>query len=279
MEKWGGPWTQIKLDILSKYLRFYTTALKNQHWCDRIYIDAFAGSGKCEIRSGKTTKTIDGSAKIALENDPQFQRFIFIEADNKRHNELKHLCNQYTDKNIEIYESDANQKIQEFCKKTNWKKNRSVLFLDPYGMEADWETVEAIAKTKSIDFWYLFPLMGFYRNLPINKDSQDERMEKNLFRILGTNEWKNFYTEPQTYNLDLFDESNKPSAERESGWEHLVPFTKLRLESVFPAVSDPLLLPQIGPPQFALFFAVSNDSEKAIKPGMRAANYILRNVE
>jgi len=76
---WGGPWTEIKVDVVTKYLRFYTLALKNQDWCDRIYIDAFAGSGHCEIRYGNGTKTIEGSAKRALENDPPFQKLIFIE--------------------------------------------------------------------------------------------------------------------------------------------------------------------------------------------------------
>lgn len=25
---WGGPWTEIKLEVLKRYLQFYTTALK-----------------------------------------------------------------------------------------------------------------------------------------------------------------------------------------------------------------------------------------------------------
>jgi hypothetical protein len=33
-----------------------------------------------------------------------------------------------------------------------------VLFLDPYGMQVDWTTIEAIARTKAIDLRVLFPL-------------------------------------------------------------------------------------------------------------------------
>ncbi len=40
----GGAWTEIKLDILEKYLDFYTVALKKQRF-ELLYIDAFAGSG------------------------------------------------------------------------------------------------------------------------------------------------------------------------------------------------------------------------------------------
>ncbi|MEW6074198.1 MAG: hypothetical protein AB1726_16580 [Planctomycetota bacterium] len=35
---------------------------------------------------------------------------------------------------------------------------RKVLFLDPYGMQVEWVTIEAVAQTKAIDLWVLFPL-------------------------------------------------------------------------------------------------------------------------
>ena len=41
---------------------------------------------------------------------------------------------------------------------TFWKDNRAVLFLDPYATEVQWETLEAIAKTKSIDLLALVSL-------------------------------------------------------------------------------------------------------------------------
>ncbi len=33
-----------------------------------------------------------------------------------------------------------------------------MVFLDPYGMQVEWSTIEALAATKAIDLWYLFPL-------------------------------------------------------------------------------------------------------------------------
>jgi len=47
-QKFGGPWTVEKLNILSDYLAFYTTALKSMPF-DLIYIDAFAGTGRIKI--------------------------------------------------------------------------------------------------------------------------------------------------------------------------------------------------------------------------------------
>src|SRR5690606_41679286 len=40
----GGPWTEEKLDRVTRYLQAYTTALKNQPF-QLMYIDAFAGTG------------------------------------------------------------------------------------------------------------------------------------------------------------------------------------------------------------------------------------------
>jgi three-Cys-motif partner protein len=39
----------------------------------------------------------------------------------------------------------------------DWRSHRAVLFLDPYGMQVEWQTIEAIAKTAAIDLWLLFP--------------------------------------------------------------------------------------------------------------------------
>jgi len=62
--KFGGDWTIEKLNILSDYLDFYLTALKNRKF-GKVYIDAFAGSGMIETRSG--TEQITGSVRLALQ--------------------------------------------------------------------------------------------------------------------------------------------------------------------------------------------------------------------
>ena len=45
----GGLWTKEKLDVLRDYLGFYCKALSGQKF-DLVYIDAFAGTGRCGIR-------------------------------------------------------------------------------------------------------------------------------------------------------------------------------------------------------------------------------------
>jgi three-Cys-motif partner protein len=72
----GGIWTLIKLEAIGKYLRAFNLALSKQSFT-RIYIDAFAGTGRCDIKHGEGTVPIDGSAKRALDTDPSFHRFFF----------------------------------------------------------------------------------------------------------------------------------------------------------------------------------------------------------
>ena len=71
-QKFGGNWTIEKLDILSDYLDFYLTALKNQKF-NKIYIDAFAGTGTIQVGDG--TETINGSSKLALSAKNDFDKW------------------------------------------------------------------------------------------------------------------------------------------------------------------------------------------------------------
>ena len=47
LQKFGGEWTAEKLNIFTCYLEAYQVALQHQKF-KKIYIDAFAGTGKIE---------------------------------------------------------------------------------------------------------------------------------------------------------------------------------------------------------------------------------------
>jgi three-Cys-motif partner protein len=50
-QKFGGNWTEEKLNIFTSYLDAYLIALQNQKF-KKIYIDAFAGTGEIETSDG-----------------------------------------------------------------------------------------------------------------------------------------------------------------------------------------------------------------------------------
>jgi hypothetical protein len=118
---------------------------------------------------------LEGSAKRALRTTLPFDKYIFIEKDPERCKQLENLKNEFPTlaNDIDIRQEDANEEIQNLANK-DWRSRRAVLFLDPYGMQVEWKTLEAIANTKAIDLWLLFPLgIGVNRLLKKSGDIPD----------------------------------------------------------------------------------------------------------
>ena len=274
----GGVWTRIKLEALEKYLVAFNTALSKQSFT-RLYIDAFAGTGRCDIKVDGEKKSIDGSARRALTANPSFHKFCFIELRPKKLAALNALGAEFPGKTIEVIQSDANTALKTLCSQHQWNSERAVLFLDPFGMHVDWSTLEAISKTGAIDVWYLFPYAGLYRQAAKNADALDADKEASLTRVLGTDEWRQvFYA--QNRQTDLFGGSNGDV--RETDHRQMLEFVSKRLKGLFPAVTEPKVLYQggdsknpSGAPLFALYFAASNPTPKAYGLAMKIAKDIL----
>lgn len=87
-QKFGGNWTEEKLNIFTSYLDAYLIALQNQKF-KKIYIDAFAGTGEIETSDGG--QYLVGSAKRALASEKKFDHYYFIEADSQKAGELQDM--------------------------------------------------------------------------------------------------------------------------------------------------------------------------------------------
>ena len=274
----GGVWTLIKLEALEKYLVAFNTALSRQNFT-RIYIDAFAGTGRCDITVDGEKTSVDGSARRALNANPPFNKFCFIELRPKKHQALKALEAEYSNKSIDVIHNDANAALKALCENYDWPNTRAVLFLDPFGMHVEWSTLEAIAKTGAIDVWYLFPYAGLYRQAAKNADALDADKEASLTRVLGTDEWRQaFYV--QKRQTDFF--GGDDGDERNADHREMLNFVSDRLKGLFPAVTDPKVLYQggdsknpSGAPLFALYFAASNPKPAAYGLATKIAKGIL----
>jgi len=152
---------------------------------------------------------------------------------------------------------------------------RGVIFLDPYGMEVSWTTVQAIANTEALDCWYFFPLSGLYRNAPRDPKKLDAGKEAILDRVLGSTDWRERWYPKVVSRKDMFEEETE--AVRRVDVDAIETYVKERLESVFKGVVlDPIRLHhRHGPPLASLFFAVSNPSPKAVGLAKNIANHIL----
>ena len=274
-QKFGGPWTVEKLNILSDYLNFYTTALKNKSF-QLIYIDAFAGTGKIKIGDEDQYEEIAGSARLALQSKGQFAEYIFIEKKKSFAKELEEMVEtDFPDKKrlVKIEKKDCNHVLLQICQKVDWHKARAVLFIDPYAADVKWETLEAVAATKAIDVWYLFPFHAANRMMT-RSGKIDPSWEAKLNSIFGDNSWRDrFYRDDPQFNLFGTTDKMKDASTKE-----LKQYIEERLSTIFAKVSNNsrILLNRKSSPLFLFCFAVSNTQPSAIALALKVADYILR---
>ncbi len=258
-----------KLDVIGEYLAMYQKALSKQKF-QTIYIDGFAGSGEIPIAEHKDglfdddVKTvIAGSADRALQVDPPFDRYFFIDKSKECINALKFKFKDSPNSDRVTHRvGDANDLVQRLCKSEQWRFQRGVILLDPFGNQVEWRTIEAIAATKALDLWYLFPAgLGVFRQ--ISKDGTvDDTHEPSITRLFGTDAWKNAFLEPSK-QPDFFEK--RVTHEKIVTPESAALFMIKRLKGVFKGgVMDEMIpLGKLTYPSFYLLFAWGNESPKA----------------
>ena len=146
------------------------------------------------------------------------------------------------------------------------------MFLDPYGMNVDWNTLKAVARTGAIDVWFLFSLSGLYRQAARSAAAINEHKRVAVTRALGTAAWEQeLYAPPHGFFSDQLP------LRRTANVAGLEAYVRHRLETLFPAVQPPLALPAHKKPQrFSLFFAMSNPNPAAKALATRISDHILK---
>jgi three-Cys-motif partner protein len=287
-QSFGGDWTTDKLERVRKYLRAYTTIMSKQKF-RFAYIDAFAGTGYRtletsegdknlllpEFAEGESQRFIEGSTRIALEVEPRFTKYIFIERDPVRFAELEQLKVDYPllRDDIILVNSDATTYVQKLCLNGDWRSRRAVLFLDPFGMQVAWDTIEAVARTKAIDLWILFPL-GVAVNRLIKKDGKiSEAWRRKLDALFGATDWYDSFYRPKVIT-SLFGEES--SMEKVGDFDAISRYFVERLKSSFAGVAEnprPLFNSRNNP-LYLLCFASANP--KGSTTAIKIAQDILR---
>lgn len=289
----GGDWTATKLEILSRYLRAYTTALKKQPF-KTAYIDAFAGTGYRNLKQADEAPSLlfpdlaeeapqellDGSASLALKVEPRFDRYIFIEKSRERCDHLEGLRRRFPQvaDAITIENGEANETIQALCGK-NWKRHRAVLFLDPYGMQVEWATIESIAATEAIDLWLLFPLGIGVNRLLTRSGEIPEGWRKRLNIFLGTEDWYEAFYQAETAT-NLFGEEETKFVK--AGPEVIGRYFVDRLQEVFPGGVAPrpkVLMSSTNCPLYLFCFAVGSRNPRARQIALDIANHLLDRID
>jgi three-Cys-motif partner protein len=289
----GGDWTEVKLARLDKYLKAYRTIFTGNvkaRYFKTWYVDAFAGTGSRsapdaaakeaellfeDVYEDADTKGYrDGSAKIAISLPDPFDNYLFIEKSKNRVKELKTMIGKDHPSLVarcDFRHGDANAVLKTWCGERDWKKERAVVFLDPYGMQVEWTTIEALAATKGIDLWYLFPLgVGVARLL--KRDGKiDETWQNRLDLLFGTSAWRTRFYEVQTTQTLFGDQE---SVERTATVENIRAFINERLAGSFAGVAKGLVLRNSkSSPLYLLCFAAAN--KRGAPTALRIAQDIL----
>ncbi|MFH1004946.1 MAG: three-Cys-motif partner protein TcmP [Bacteroidota bacterium] len=283
----GGKWTEQKLDAFIAYVKAYLTIMKKNPYWKTIYFDGFAGMGRRIIEKEKNNffifleddfqsliediRLYEGSVKrvLSLPELYRFNYYYFIDSKSENVAKLKELAKEYQNKiipgKIEIRQEDCNKELLKLAAalKNKNEKLASLIFIDPFGMQVNWESIASLKKTRS-DIWILIP-SGVIINRLLLKTGQikyKEKLEK--FFGLPINEIRQFfYSEKKTDGLFGVINTTK---KKNNPIEKIVQLYVLQLKTVWKNVTEkPLILKNSKNVSiYHLLFASNNANAKKI---------------
>ncbi|WP_409965661.1 hypothetical protein PIECOFPK_01829 [Mycovorax composti] len=274
--EWGGLWTEKKLEAFSKYVWSYLTIMKKYPYWKTIYFDGFAGSGTREKRTNRDLmqqlkiteeeeRTYKGAAErvLGLEN-LGFDYYYFIDKNEESLNKLKQKLNeQFKNKNLEFRLGDANEQLNKLAKALQDNKYAALVFLDPFGMQIDWNSIANLKGTRS-DVWILVPT-GVIVNRLLDKAGKLEFSDKlESFFGLPIAEIKSFFYEEKKIPTlfgeeEIITKVSKPI-------EKIANLYAQRMKTIWEHVTEePLVLKNSNNvPIFHFVFASNNKNAKEI---------------
>jgi three-Cys-motif partner protein len=201
-----GTWSEAKLELIRKYGTAYSTILSNRPRLTHVYIDAFAGAGMHVSR--KTGELVQGSPIQALEIDPPFAEYHFIDTDGEKVEALRLAARSRT--GVHIYQGDANVLLLDrvFPQVQYEGFQRALCLLDPYGLHLDWRVLETAGRMRSVEIFLNFPMLDINRNALLNDTSKaDPAQVARLTRFWET-------SLGATSSTNLMDQSSSNSRSR-----------------------------------------------------------------
>lgn len=188
-----GIWSEVKLAIIKEYASAYTRIMDAQRR-ERIpslrwfYIDGYAGSGH---HISKTRgDLVEGSPLIALNTNPPFHEYHFIDSDTGKAAELRKEAGTRSD--VFTYSEDCNTVLlnKVFPRADYSQYKRALCLLDPYNIDLTWEVIETAGRAKSIEIFVNFMIMDINRNaMRRNPDKSVVSKVAQMTRLWGDESW------------------------------------------------------------------------------------------
>ncbi len=220
--KWGGGWTEKKLDAFARYVSDYLTIIGKKSYLKTIYFDGFAGSGerKSNIQSElyeqlmiseDEEKVYKGSAErvLNLPKNASFDYYCFSDKDAESLSKLKDKLAKYQERNINQFifrEGDCNAHILELSKALKRENTYSALvILDPFDMQINWESISALKNTRA-DIWILVPTVVIV-NILLDKNGEMRNFHKlQPFFGMTVKEIKEYFSADEADALQIDEE-------------------------------------------------------------------------
>ncbi len=273
MNKFGGDWTNHKIDIITCYAKAYLTVMKDRPYFKLIYFDGFAGSG--EITAEHKDK-IEGAALriLSIDKPRTFDLYYFVELDKKFAANLDStIKDKFPNKQTYVVVEDCNVKLaalSNYLNKPENKKSKVLAFIDPKGMQVIWQSIENL-KNLGIDLWILVPTgMGVNRLLKNNGEISDEWISR-LEKFLGMPEKaiREYFYRSVT-RLTLFGEEENIQKEN-NAIEAAAKLYQSKLKEVFSFVSEPFIMRNsTNSPMYHFYMATNN------KTALKIANDVIK---
>lgn len=221
-----GYWSEIKLDIIKDYAQAYSQILSTKK-LKHVYIDAFAGAG--QHISKETGGFIPGSPSIALNVQPSFNEYHFIDLNPLKVAELEKIKGRRRD--VFVYHGDCNQiLLKDVFPRVRYEDyKRGLCLLDPYGLHLNWEVIKTAGQLKTIDMFLNFPVADINRNVVWkNPDGVDPADIERMNKYWGDESWKavaystdgNLFGYPEKEDNEVIAEGFKLRLNRIAGFKY-----------------------------------------------------------
>lgn len=288
MKKFGGKWTNKKLDAFINYVMVYTSILniaKAKFGWKTIYFDGFAGFGERKNERSIDPLLIDclpvneeyeiyqGSVKRVLDLPQKhgFDFYYFIDTNKEYINRLEKLKQQFGESfhgQIIIRNDDCNNQLTLLADALRKGRYASLILLDPFGMQINWASIEQLKNTRS-DIWILIP-SGVAINRLLDKKMKLRSVKKieSFFGLPKDKIEEVFYKKVE--NISLFG-SVKSVNKINDPINKIVDIYKQQLGTIWKYVTpDPLILTNSkNCPIFHFVFASNNST------GLKIASEII----
>jgi three-Cys-motif partner protein len=147
--------------------------------------------------------------------------------------------------------------------KSQGKGARALVFLDPYGLEVRWHTLEVLAACQKADVWFLANLKAAVQQLSRDHRKLDGDKRRALSEYFGTDAWEaEFYSEVVDAGFLGLMENRK---ERDASKGEVAAFHRRQLTKLFSYVSTPLPLAVGGMDDYFLLYCLSNNKSPAAR--------------